>query len=65
MLIGVPRETKPQEHRVGLTPESVAELVHRGHDVLVEMGAGEGIGATDAAYRAAGATIATAPEVLP
>ncbi len=64
MLIGVPRETKPQEHRVGLTPESVAELVHRGHDVLVEMGAGEGIGATDAAYRAAGATIAAAPEVF-
>lgn len=47
MLIGVPREIKPQEYRVGLTPESVAELVHRGHEVLVETQAGAGIGADD------------------
>lgn len=58
MLIGVPREIKPQEHRVGLTPESVAELVHRGHEVLIETGAGTGIGADDESYRAAGARIA-------
>ena len=58
MLIGVPREIKPQEFRVGLTPESVAELIHRGHSVLVERGAGEGIGASDEVYRAAGARIA-------
>jgi alanine dehydrogenase len=57
MLIGVPREIKPQEFRVGLTPESVAELTHRGHSVLVEAGAGAGIGAGDDAYRSAGARI--------
>lgn len=62
MLIGVPREIKPQEYRVGLTPESVAELVHQGHEVLVETDAGQGIGAEDAAYRAVGALIATDPE---
>ena len=58
MLIGVPREIKPQEYRVGLTPESVTELVHRGHEVLVETQAGAGIGADDTSYRAAGARIA-------
>lgn len=58
MLIGVPREIKPQELRVGLTPESVAELTQRGHRVLVESGAGLGIGAGDDAYGAAGAEIA-------
>jgi alanine dehydrogenase len=58
MVIGVPREIKPQEYRVGLTPESVAELTRAGHAVLVETGAGAGIGASDAAYQAAGATIA-------
>jgi len=58
MLIGVPREIKPQEYRVGLTPESVAELVHRGHEVLVETQAGAGIGADDRSYRTAGARIA-------
>lgn len=57
MLIGVPREIKPQEFRVGLTPESVAELTSRGHSVLVESDAGAGIGAGDDAYRAAGAGI--------
>jgi alanine dehydrogenase len=58
MLIGVPREIKPQEFRVGLTPESVAELVHHGHEVLVETKAGAGIGARDEDYQAAGAQIA-------
>ncbi|WP_295391982.1 alanine dehydrogenase [uncultured Thiodictyon sp.] len=57
MLIGVPREIKPQELRVGLTPESVAELVYQGHQVLVETEAGSGIGAGDAHYQAAGAEI--------
>ncbi len=57
MKIGVPREIKTEEYRVGLTPESVAELVREGHDVLVETGAGDGSGATDAAYEAAGARI--------
>ena len=57
MLIGVPKEVKNHEYRVGLTPESVAEAVHHGHKVLVETRAGAGIGATDEAYRAAGAEI--------
>lgn len=61
MLIGVPKEVKNHEYRVGLTPESVAEAVHHGHRVLVETKAGAGIGAADEAYRAAGAEIVTAP----
>jgi alanine dehydrogenase len=59
-LIGVPREIKPQERRVGLVPAAVGELVAHGHRVLVEHDAGIGIGAPDAAYRAAGAEIAAA-----
>jgi len=58
MLVGVPREIKVRESRVGLVPNSVAELVGRGHRVMVETGAGAGIGADDAAYKAAGAEIA-------
>jgi len=48
MLIGVPKEIKNHEYRVGLTPESVAELIHDGQSVIVETGAGSGIGASDA-----------------
>jgi len=58
MLIGVPKEIKVRESRVGLVPNSVIELTSRGHEVLVETGAGAGIGASDDTYRAAGATIA-------
>ena len=58
MLIGTPKEIKNHEYRVGLTPESVAELVAGGHDVAVETGAGAGMGADDDQYRAAGAQIA-------
>jgi alanine dehydrogenase len=58
MLIGVPKEIKNHEYRVGLTPESVAELTHAGHAVLVETNAGGGIGASDQDYLAAGARIA-------
>jgi alanine dehydrogenase len=58
MRVGVPKEVKVQEHRVGLTPNSVREYVAAGHEVLVQAGAGAGIGATDAAYLAAGARIA-------
>lgn len=57
MIIGCPKEIKNNEFRVGLTPESVAELVGRGHSVLVEANAGVGIGAADEAYEAAGASI--------
>jgi alanine dehydrogenase len=58
MLIGVPKEIKNHEYRVGLTPGSVRELIHHGHAVLVESEAGAGIGMHDADYRAAGADIA-------
>ena len=57
MRIGVPREVKQAERRVGLTPASVRELTGRGHEVLVETEAGSGIGATDDHYQAAGATV--------
>ena len=59
MLIGVPKEIKNHEYRVGLTPESVAELVEAGNQVLVESNAGDGIGADDDTYRAHGAKIVT------
>ncbi|MGN8158791.1 alanine dehydrogenase [Salinisphaera sp. RV14] len=58
MHIGVPREIKDHEYRVGLTPDSVRELVKRGHDVLVETTAGLGIGCEDSEYAQAGALIA-------
>ncbi len=62
MQIGVPTEIKEAERRVGLTPNSVNELVARGHDVVVQSGAGVGIGADDDRYRAVGAEIATSAE---
>jgi alanine dehydrogenase len=58
VLIGVPKEIKTHEYRVGLTPSSVRELVERGHQVIVEAGAGVGISAIDAHYERAGAQIA-------
>lgn len=65
MLIGVPKEIKPQEHRVGLVPSSVREFVAHGHDVIVETNCGAGINYTDSDYEQAGATIiATAKEVF-
>lgn len=57
MRVGVPREIKVQEHRVGLTPMAVREYAAHGHEVIVQRGAGLGIGADDAAYVAAGARI--------
>ncbi|MEM1139221.1 MAG: alanine dehydrogenase [Pseudomonadota bacterium] len=57
MLIGVPKEIKNHEYRVGLTPESVIELVNDGNRVDIETGAGAGIDAHDDLYHAAGATI--------
>jgi alanine dehydrogenase len=54
MLIGVPKEIKNHEYRVGLTPASVRELTTRGHEVLVQAGAGAAIGLTDEQYQAAG-----------
>ncbi|MFQ6023379.1 MAG: alanine dehydrogenase [Acidiferrobacterales bacterium] len=61
MLIGVPKEVKVHEYRVGLVPSSVREAVAHGHSVIVEREAGKGIGVTDADYEAAGATIAASP----
>jgi alanine dehydrogenase len=58
MLVGVPKEIKVQEYRVGLTPSAVREYVAAGHRVLVERGAGGGIAASDETYERAGATIA-------
>lgn len=57
MKIGVPKEIKIHEYRVGLVPAAVRELVGSGHEVLVEQGAGAGVGFDDAAYQAVGAHI--------
>ena len=57
MRIGCPKEIKNQEYRVGITPAAAREAVGRGHEVLIETGAGAGAGFTDAAYEAAGARI--------
>jgi len=65
MIIGVPKEIKTLEFRVGMTPAGVHEVVVDGHDVVVETNAGAGIGVTDADYEAAGATVVkTAKEVF-
>ncbi|WRH76823.1 MAG: alanine dehydrogenase [Sphingobium sp.] len=65
MRVGTVKEIKNHEYRVGLTPESVRELVSHGHEVWVECSAGNGIGASDADYIAAGAAIkATAQEIF-
>lgn len=61
MRVGVPREIKDNEFRVGLTPSSVSELVHHGHQVIVEASAGAGSGLSDEEYVAAGARIADSP----
>ncbi|GHF33884.1 alanine dehydrogenase [Seohaeicola zhoushanensis] len=65
MKIGCPKEIKPQEFRVGMTPNAVHEAVQHGHEVLIETGAGAGAGFDDMAYVAAGAKIiSTAAEIF-
>src|SRR5579885_3011204 len=65
MLVGVPKEIKTHEYRVGLVPGSVRELDNHGHQVIVESGAGGGIGFADAAYEKAGAkVVGSAAEVF-
>ena len=64
MLIGVPKEIKVREYRVGLTPTSVREIVAHGHGVLVERGAGAGIGMDNSEYERAGATIVPAAKEI-
>ena len=61
MRIGVPKEIKNNEFRVGLTPASVAELVAAGHELFVETRAGDGIDCPDSAFKKAGATILPSP----
>ena len=57
MKIGCPTEIKPQEFRVGMTPNAAQEAVSHGHEVIIQAGAGIGAGFDDAAYEATGATI--------
>jgi alanine dehydrogenase len=64
MRVGVPKEIKAGEYRVGLTPTAVQEYVHNGHEVLIQAGAGAGAGYADDAYVKAGATIAPDAETV-
>ena len=65
MRVGVPKEIKNLEFRVGMVPAGVGELIHDGHEVVVETNAGAGIGMTDADYQAAGAkVVSSAKEVF-
>ncbi|ACT58336.1 alanine dehydrogenase [Hirschia baltica] len=64
MIVGVPKEIKVEEYRVGLTPEAAAELVRHGHDVIVETNAGVGIEASDDDYLAVGARIIPTAEAV-
>ncbi len=64
MLIGVPKEIKNHEYRVGMAPASVREAVKHGHEVLVERNAGDGIGVGDDVYRQSGAEIVGSPEEI-
>jgi alanine dehydrogenase len=64
MRIGVPKEIKAHEYRVGLTPGAVAELSDKGHSVIVEKSAGEGVGFSDADYEGAGAEVAQSAEIV-
>ncbi len=64
MLVGVPKEIKNHEYRVGMTPTSVNEAVRHGHKVMVQANAGQGIGSSDDDYRKAGATIVAAADEI-
>ena len=64
MIVGVPKEIKNEEYRVAVTPNGVKEFVRAGHTVVVEKGAGIGSGFNDAAYKAAGATMAKVEDVF-
>jgi alanine dehydrogenase len=64
MLVGVPKETKDSEYRVGLVPSTVRELTTKGHHVIVETNAGIGAGLPDADYLAVGAEIVANAEAV-
>src|SRR3990170_4132057 len=57
MRVGIPTEIKNNEYRVAITPAGVAELVHRGHEVIIQSGAGEGSAISDADFKRAGAQL--------
>ena len=61
-VVGIPKEIKDQERRVSMQPDGVAELVHHGHNVVVESGAGVGAGFSDAEYEEAGARVIDGPD---
>jgi alanine dehydrogenase len=62
MRVGIPTEIKNNEYRVAITPAGVAELVHRGHEVIIQSGAGEGSAITDADFKRAGAQLITSAD---
>ncbi len=64
MLVGVPKEIKDNEYRAGMVPSSVHELVHHGHEVLVQTGLGLGIGLSDDEYRKSGAKVIDSAEEI-
>ena len=64
MLIGVPKEIKNHENRVGMAPASVREAIKHGHQIMVETNAGSGIGVSDAEYAKAGAEIIDTPDEI-
>ena len=64
MRVGVPKEIKNHEYRVGLTPASVREFVAHGHEVLVQAGAGASIGMSDEQYTQAGAKVTSTAEAV-
>jgi alanine dehydrogenase len=64
MIVGVPREIKPDEYRVAITPAGVREMAEHGHEVLVEAGAGEGSAIADAEFESQGARIVADPAAL-
>ena len=62
MIVGIPKEIKNHEYRIGMTPAGVRELINRGHQVLVETEGGAGVGFDNASYEAVGAQIVASPE---
>ena len=64
MIIGVPKEIKPSEYRVGITPSTASRLIEENHTVLVQKNSGEGIGATDDDYIKVGVKVVDGPEEI-
>lgn len=64
MIVGIPKETKPDEYRVALIPAGVEEMLRHGHAVLIEKGAGLGSGISDQEYKKAGAKLIDEPKEI-